>query len=118
MLKAIITIVGKLTCLGSQLIEVVLPGAKLKVNSTQFYRSFCFVRSANLKIQSTIALSRTNQQPQPSFHPLPSINGFVNLVASIFKSGRVTSGSTGHKTATRFCTLPLVGASYPRRYIF
>jgi len=108
MLKAIITIAGKFTYLGTQLTELVLFGAKLKINSSQHWWSFCFVCSVKSKFQNTIAPSRANQQPQPLFHPLPSINGFVNLLASIFKSGRVTNGScrmsccAGHLTAWRY----------------
>ncbi len=117
MLKAIITISGKFNCIGTQLNEIVFAGAKLTDNSFQHWWSFCFVRSVKPKFQSTIAPSRANQKFRPSFHALPSVNGFVNLLASIYESGRVTSGSTGHKTAARFCSLPAVGASYPRRYI-
>jgi len=108
MLKAIITIAGKFTYLGTQLIEVVLSGAKLKINSFQPWWSFFFVPSVKPKFQSTIAPSRANQQPQPPFRALPSINGFVNLLASIYKSGRVTNGScrmscyAGHLTAWRY----------------
>jgi len=107
MLKANITITGKFTCLGTQLIEAVLSGAKLKINSSQPWRSFFFVRSVKPKFQSTITRNRANQQPQPLFHPLPSIKGFVNLLATIFKSGRVTNGLcrmscyAGHLTAWR-----------------
>ena len=107
MLKAIVTIAGKFSYPDIQLFEVVLSGAKLKVNSNQFCRSFCFVHSVKPKFQSTIALSRETKQHQSSVHPLPSLNGFVSLVASIFKSGRVTSGLcrmscyAGHLTAWR-----------------
>jgi hypothetical protein len=107
MLKAIITIAGKFNYIGTQLNEIVFYGARLTVNSFQHWWSFCFVRSVKPKFQSPIAPSRANQKTKPSFHALPSINGFVNLLASIFKSGRVTSGScrmpcyAGHLTAWR-----------------
>ncbi len=107
MLKTIITFTSKFTCLGAQLFEEVNSNANLKVNSRQFWWSSCFVHGVKPRLQSTITFSQAAKQSQPPFLTLPSFNGFVNLLASTFSSGRVTSGScrmaccAGHLTAWR-----------------
>ena len=73
---------------------MVFSSANLTDNSIQIYPSFCLVHNVKPESHSPIARSRATNRNQASFQALVSFNGFVNLLASIFKSGRVTSGST------------------------
>jgi len=94
MLKTIMTVTGKFTRFSTRRFEMAFSSANLADNSFQLYPSFCFVHNAKPESQSPIALSRATYRNQASVQILPSFNGFVYWLASIFKSGRVTSGST------------------------